>query len=120
METKDQLITVIREWVKLDNELRTLKNEEKIRKTAKDKLSAVLIETMKKNNLDEIDTNNGQLKYSKKTVKKPITKTTLFQLLTKYYEGDENKAGEVREFILENREETTQETIVRKITKPTV
>jgi hypothetical protein len=117
METKDQLITVIREWVKLDNEIRTLKNEEKIRKTSKDKLSAILMDTMKQNSLDEIAINNGQLKYSKKTVKKPITKTTLLQLLSKYYDGNTDKANEVREFIMENREETVQESIVRKIDK---
>jgi hypothetical protein len=117
METKDQLITVIREWVKLDNEIRAIKKEEKIRKIAKDKLSIVLIETMKKNNLDEIDTNNGQLQYSKKTVKKPITKTVLLNLLSTYYEGDTEKASEVNNFILENREEVVKESIVRKINK---
>ena len=117
METKDQLISVIREWVKLDNEIRTIKKEEKTRKIAKDKLSAVLIETMKKNNLDEIDTNNGQLQYSKKTVKKPITKPVLLNLLSTYYQGDTEKATDVNNFILENREEVVKENIIRKINK---
>ncbi len=101
----------------ITQELFIIKKEEKNRKIAKDKLSAVLIETMKKNNLDEIDINNGQLQYSKKTVKKPITKTVLLNLLSTYYQGDTEKASEVNNFILENREEVVKENIIRKINK---
>ena len=32
METKEQLVTAIRDWVRIDNEMRKLKNEINIRK----------------------------------------------------------------------------------------
>jgi len=116
METKDQLVQTIREWVRLDNEIRTLKKEQTIRKDEKNKISAQLMNVMKQNNIDEFDLNDGQIQYNKKSVKKPITKKVLLNILSKYYNNDEEKAFEVNNFILENREEVVRETIVRKIT----
>jgi len=37
METKEQLIHSIKEWVKLDNEIRTLQKEQLYRKKEKEK-----------------------------------------------------------------------------------
>ena len=114
METKEQLVQSIRNWVKLDNDIRKLQDEIKQRKKEKAVVSTSLIETMKKNDIDCFDINNGQLCYNKKNVKKPITKKMLMSVLSKYYKGDILKASEVNDFILDNREETIQETIVLK------
>jgi hypothetical protein len=114
-DTKEILVKTIREWVKIDNELRTLKKEQKIRDTEKKRLSANLIKIMKEKEIDCFDINDGKIQYNKQTVKKPITKQLLLNILSKYYQGDETKAGEVQNFILENREETVKETITRKI-----
>lgn len=116
-ETKDTLIKTIREWVKVDNEIRTLKKEQKIRDAEKKKLSSSLIDIMKKNEIDCFDINDGKIQYSQQTVKKPITKQILLNILSKYYQGDDTKAGEVQQYILENREEVIKENIVRKINK---
>jgi len=117
METKEQLINTIREWVRLDNEIRKLQKEQLIRKNEKKNLSNSLLQTMKDNNIDCFDINDGQLVYSKTNVKKPITKKVLLELLAKYYEGDLLKAADVNQFILNNREDSIKETIVRKIDK---
>lgn len=37
METKDQLVKTIREWVKIDNEIRALQKEQNARKQEKKK-----------------------------------------------------------------------------------
>ena len=55
METKDELITNIKEWIKLDNELSKLQSEIKIRKNRKKELTLGLVETMKKNTIDCFD-----------------------------------------------------------------
>ena len=115
METKEQLIKSIQEWVKNDNEIRQLKNEINIRKNTQKRISTELIETMRSNEIDEFDISNGKIKYSKRSVRKPITKKGLLSILSKYCKGDINKAVEINNFIVENREETTVETIVRKI-----
>ena len=113
--SKDLLVKTITEWVKIDNEIRQLKKEENIRKTEQKKISQQLIEIMRKNEIDEVDLNNGKLMYTKKNVKKPITKKILLNILSNFYEGDINKALKVNNFIMDNREEVVVETIVRKV-----
>jgi len=115
MESKERLIKTIQDWVRLDNEIRKLKKEEQTRKNDQKKISADLIEIMRKNEIDEFDINNGKLIYSKRNIKKPITKKALLGILSKFYKGDVNKAIEMNDFILDNREETTVESIVMKI-----
>lgn len=118
MDAKTLLVESIREWVRVDNEMRMLKNELNLRKKKQKKISTDLIEVMRKNEIDEFDINDGKLIYSKKNVKKPITKKILLNLLSKYYGGDIKKAVDLNNFILSNREESEVETIVRKVYEP--
>lgn len=113
--TKDLLIKNVRNWVKLDNEIRALKKEENNRKKEKKDINNRLIELMRDTEIDCIDIKDGQLCYSKKNVKKPITKKVLLNILSKYFEGDVERAENANQFILDNREEVTKETIVRKL-----
>jgi len=115
LQTKDQLIEKIKEWVKVDNEIRTLQKELNQRKNNKKKVSAELIDVMKQNEIEVFRINDGEITYNKRSVKKPITKTALMSILSTYYQGDAAKAAEVNNYILENREEVVKEKIVRKI-----
>lgn len=117
METKEQLVNTIRKWIKIDNEIRALQKESNKRKVDKKKISSDLIEVMKKNEIDCFDINDGQILYSKKSVKKPITQKVLLDILSTYFKGDALKASEINNFIMESRESVTKETIVRKIFK---
>jgi hypothetical protein len=116
-ETKEQLVNIIKDWVKLDNEIRKLQSEILSRKKEKSKLSIQLIDVMKQNEIDCFDLKDGQILYTKKNVKKPITKKVLLNILNKYYNGDYMKASEVNDFILNNREDVVHESIVHKIDK---
>jgi hypothetical protein len=120
MENKQKMIETIREWVKLDNEIRVLQKEEKIRTKEKKNLSKELIEIMRENEIDCVDLKDGHLTYSRKNVKKPITKKMLLEILSKYYDGDVEKAVRLNHFILENQEQTFREEIVRTVKKDTV
>jgi len=115
MDTKEQLIKTIRNWVKNDNEIRMLKKEENIRKNEQKKISEELINIMRKNEIDEFDISDGKIMYSKKNVKKPITQKKLLNILDNFYNGDISKAIEINNFILDNREETVVETIKRTV-----
>jgi hypothetical protein len=117
MENKQQLIDSIKDWVKLDNEIRKLQSEISTRKNEKKNVSTKLMQTMNANNIDCFDIKDGQLCYNKRSVKKPITKKGLFDILTKYYNGDLMQATQVNEYIIENREEVVKETLVRKMAK---
>ena len=116
-ETKEQLVNSIKEWVKLDNDIRKLQKEVSIRKKEKAKISSELMVVMKKNEIDCFDLKEGQILYTKKNVKKPITKKILLEILGKYYNGDYMKASEVNDFIMNNRVEVVKEFIVGRETK---
>lgn len=117
MDQKTQLIQIIRDWVKTDNEMRTLKSEVSARKKAKDALSARLMNIMKDNEIDSVDINDGRIEYASRKTKKPITKKMLLNILSNYYKGNTSMANEVNNFILSNREEVVKEVIVRKVDK---
>jgi hypothetical protein len=117
MDTKDQLIKTIKEWVKTDNEIRAFQKEVRKKQEEKKKISKDLMDIMVRNEIDCFDIKDGQILYSKKNVKKPITQKNLLGILANYCKGDIEKATEINNFILENREEVMKEEIVRKIRK---
>ena len=118
METKEHLIKTVKEWVRLDNEIRSLSKEINTRKNDKKKVSLALMDVMKKNEIDCFDINDGKICYTKKNIKKPITKKVLMDVLSKYYKGDITKATQLNNFIIEHREEVVKENIELKIKKP--
>lgn len=117
LKTKEQLIKTIKEWVKIDNDIRAIKKEVAIREKEKKEISKKLMEVMRDNEIDCFDLKDGQITYSKKNVKKPITKKSLLDILSKYCNGDTIKAIEMNNFIMDNREEVVKESIVRTIVK---
>jgi len=115
MDPKQQLINSVKKWVKLDNELKELQKQLNIRKNEKKETSNTLMNVMRENEIDCFDLTDGQICYSKRNVKKPITKKMLQDVLTKYYKDDALEAEKVNEFIIKHREETVKESITRKI-----
>lgn len=111
---KEQLILIIKDWVKSDNEIRELQKQQNIRKNHKKNLTKQLMEVMKNNKIDSFDINDGQIQYKKKSSKKPITKKTLLTVLGTFYNGDITKVEELNKFIMDNREERSIESIIRK------
>ena len=75
------------------------------------------MDVMVRNEIDCFDIKDGQIMYSKKNIKKPITQKNLLGILANYCKGDMERASEINNFILENREEVVKEEIVRKIRK---
>ncbi len=115
MEEKEFLIENIKKWIKIDNEIKQLSSELNKRKKIKKELNTTLIEVMKRNEIENIDTKDGtSIMYSSKTIKKPITKKNLSDILAKFYKEDRKKAEEVNNFILNNRETVIKETLERK------
>ena len=115
--TKEELVTNIKEWIKIDNEMNKLRLEMKERTNKKKQLTEQLVKVMKGNSIDCFDINGGALVYKQTKVKKPITAKTLLTALQKYYMNDPTSAEEITKHILQNREEQIKETIARKVDK---
>ena len=117
METKDQLVTNIKEWIKMDTEIAQLKNEIKERNLKKKNLTENLVTVMKSNQIDCFDINGGALVYKTNKVKKPINGKTLLNALQNYYKSDPQIAEDLTKHIMNSREEQVKETIKRKVDK---
>ena len=117
METKEQLINNIKEWIKMDTRISELKAETKELTNKRKTLTEGLVTTMKTNAIDCFDINGGALVYKKSKIKKPINGKTLLAALQNYYKSDPKTADDLTKHILDSREEQIKETIKRKIDK---
>lgn len=117
MSNKEQLITNIKTWIGLDNEIKLLQKEIKNRREQKKLLTTELVGVMKTNDIDCWNTGSGKLIYSKTKSKAPLSKKHLLNSLLQYFQNDENTAKELSKFIMETREIKEKENIRRKIPK---
>ena len=117
METKEELINNIKEWVRLYNEIVKLKKEMKETNEKKKMLTENLISTMKKNEIDCFDINGGAIMYKQNKIKTALNGKTLLLALKNYYKENEGMAEDLTKHILESREEKIKEVIKRKIDK---
>ena len=93
METKEQLISNIKEWIKLDTEIAQFKKDIKDRNNRKKLLTENLVTTMKSNSIDCFDINGGALIYKKnKTELSPRAEQLRHNLVVygSRYENDDN------------------------------
>jgi len=117
METKEQLVNNIKEWIKMDTEITDLKAQIKDKTTKKKTLTENLVTVMKTNKIDCFDINGGALIYKTNKTKKPINAKTLLAALQNYYKTDTKVAEDLTKFVMDSREEQVKETIKRKIDK---
>ena len=117
METKEQLVNNIKEWIKIDSEIAELKLQIKERNNDKKTLTANLVIVMKTNKIDCFDINGGALVYKTNKVKKPINGKSILSALQNYYKSEPKIAEDLTKHIMESREEQIKETIKRKIDK---
>lgn len=112
METdKEKILTVIKEWIIMDNEIKKLQNVMKERKEKKKMLTNVLVTEMNKSNVDEYNTQNGKLIKTCKKSKKPISKSYLSRCIEKIFKNNPDQGNQILEFIHENREINVKENI---------
>ena len=117
METKEQLVNNIKEWIKIDTEIAQLKKDIKEKNNKKKSLTEGLVTVMKTNKIDCFDINGGALVYKTNKVKKPISGKTLLNALKNYYKSEPQIAEEITKHVLDSREQQIKETIRHKIDK---
>lgn len=117
-EEKQLLKDTIKEWIKIDNELREIAKFTREKKQRKKEVNDTLMNLMRSKNIHGFDTSkDGSIMYVQNKVKAPLNKKHLLLALATVFEGSTEKAEQVSNYILESREEKTRESIKRKITK---
>ena len=117
LNAKDELISNIKEWIKIDNEITKLKSEVKNKTNKQKELTETLVTIMKGNSIDCFDINGGALVYKKRKTKKSISGKFLLTQLEEYYKEQPEIAKEITKKILDNRVEVFKDEITRKIDK---
>jgi len=117
VDTKEELIQRIKDWLKIDNDIIRINKELKELKKKQKVLTNSLVNVMKTNQLDCFDINGGKILYKKCVSKKPINSKMLLSTLKNYFSSNPTTATEVTDYILNNREDVVKETIKRKIDK---
>ena len=106
-EMKQELITeefveIVKNWVKIDDEIRQKNNEIKELKDEKKEYETFILEFMQNNNENVINISDGKLRVNKSTTKSGLKQesiqNSLFDLTR-----DPNKALQMTKYILDNR-----------------
>lgn len=111
----DSLVEVVKEWVKLDNQIRVANKKIRELKNAKKQHNATMIHVMKANEIDNFDLKDGQIRYKKEVKREPLSQKKLLELLTKHPQLGEEQAKHLNQYVYDSRKVTEKEVIVRKI-----
>lgn len=115
---KEQLLSNVKGWIELDDEIKQLNRELKEKRKKKKDLTENLVTTMKSNEIDCFDLSGGnKLIYTKSKGKKALSKKHLLDALSKFFNGDNAEAKNLSKFILDTREDNIKENIRRKVAK---
>lgn len=112
--SKEEIIETIKEWVKIDDEVKRLKLYLKQQQARMKVLSEDLVNVMRSNDIDCFDSSKGKLVYSRKKTKTGLSKKFLLETLKNLFDNNTHKAEEVTNYIMDSRKEQIKEYIRRK------
>jgi len=93
----------VTEWLTLDDDINTLQNAIKERRTKKNEMTPKIMDFMNRYEINDLNTHNGKLKFTKTLQTKPLNKQFLVSRLGDFFK-DFTKGEKAATFILENRD----------------
>ena len=106
----------VKEWLLLDDDIITLQNAIKDRKVKKNELTPKILEYMEKYEINDLNTNNGKIKFTKSFQTKPLNKQFLISRLGDFFK-DFSKGEKAASFILDNRDKEEKFKLRRVVNK---
>ena len=106
----------VKEWITLDDDIKTLNAALKERKEKKKELTPKVLNFMNEYEVHDVKTTDGQLKFSKSVTSKPLNKKYLVSRLGDFFK-DYNKGEKAVDFIYENRDKEEKLKLKRIIKK---
>ena len=96
------VVDTVKEWIKIDNELKLLQTEIKTRKERKKQLSDSLVSILRDSDIDGWNTKEGKLEYVKTKTKTSLNKQHIKAALAKFIK-DSDQVDAMTQFICESR-----------------
>lgn len=117
--SNEQLLDNVKSWLSLDNDIRTLQKEIKLKRKEKKSITTNLVDIMKTNDIDQFNIPDGNLVYTKTKSKAPLSKKHLLASISTFFKNsnDPRLVQELSNFIMNSRQEKEKENIKRKIKK---
>jgi hypothetical protein len=106
----------VKEWITLDDDIITLQKAIKERKAKKTELTPKVLDFMGRFKINDLNTNNGKIKFTKSLCTKPLNKQFLVSKLGDFFK-DFGKGEKAATFILENRDKEEKIKLRRVINK---
>jgi hypothetical protein len=117
---KENLKSNVKEYLEIDDYIKALNKALKEKRNQKKKLQENILESMQKFEIDNMNTKNGKLVYSKTTAKKGLNKQNLLSGLLLYFQNNEDNAKDACTLIMENRPKVEKISLKRTINKAPV
>jgi hypothetical protein len=93
----------VKEWMTLDDDILTLQNAIKERRNKKNEITPKIMDFMDKFEINDLNTGEGKLKFTKSLQTKPLNKQFLVSRLGDFFK-DFSKGEKAATYILENRD----------------
>ena len=106
----------VSQWLTLDDDIITLQKAIKERKTKKNELTIKIQDYMNKFQINDLNTQNGKIKFTKSLYTKPLNKQFLISRLGDFFK-DFSKGEKAASFILDNRDKQEKFVLKRVINK---
>jgi hypothetical protein len=109
----------VKDWLTLDDDIITLQKAIKERKNKKNNLTPKILDFMDKFQINDLNTNEGTLKFSKTMYTKPLNKQFLISRLGDFFK-DFSKGEKAASFILDNRDKEEKLKLRRVVNKKSI
>ena len=93
----------VKEWLSLDDDIKTLNGHLKERKKKKNELTPEILDFMQQHKITDMNTDSGKLKYAQTLTKKPMNKEYIRSKLLDFLKNAQ-KANEATDFLIDQRE----------------
>lgn len=116
--TKEELVSHIKDWINCESEIKLLSKQLKEKRSRKKILTQILVDTMKSNDIDCFDINDSKLLYSSSKIRSPINKSHLLNSLAQYFKNSsEDNINNIVQHILDTRNISYKDNIRLKAPK---
>jgi hypothetical protein len=117
MTDKERLVENVKNWLQIDTEIKKLQSEIKKRRALKKEMTDSLVQMMKTQDIEIMNTGESQLIRTEKKTKSALSKKHLITSLLQFFKEDKETVAQLSNFIMNSRPEKTVENIRRKVIK---
>ena len=110
----DKFKQICKQWLALNADIKKLQDAIKVRRQFQSELTPKMMGFMKEQNIEDLDTGDGKLKYTISNRKAPLNKDNIQKKLAEYFK-DNKKAESVATFLMENRDIVQSERLSRTL-----